>query len=86
MYEEEDRYFFEDFSNEVIADDELLQLLSIPNVILSSHQAFFTEDALRAIAEVTVGNLLDYRDGRKLKNEVLSENTSHTGENTKIRF
>lgn len=86
VYEEEDRYFFEDFSNEVIADDELLQLLSIPNVILSSHQAFFTEDALRAIAEVTVGNLLDYRDGRELKNEVLSENTSRAGENTKIRF
>lgn len=86
VYEEEDRYFFEDFSNEVITDDELLQLLSIPNAILSSHQAFFTEDALRAIAEVTVGNLLDYRDDRELRNRVLSENTSHASNGSKIRF
>lgn len=73
VYEEEEHYFFEDLSNEVITDDELLQLLSIPNVILSSHQAFFTEDALRAIAETTVGNLLAFRHGDELRNEVRFE-------------
>ncbi len=70
VYEEEEQYFFEDCSNEVIRDEELLQLLSIPNVVMSSHQAFFTEDALRAIAEVTVDNLRTFFQGKPLKNEL----------------
>lgn len=73
VYEEEEEYFFEDFSNEVITDDDLLQLLAIPNVILSSHQAFFTEDALRAIAETTVKNLEDFDTGAELVNKVATE-------------
>ncbi len=70
VYEEEEDYFFEDLSNEVITDDQLLQLLAIPNVILSSHQAFFTEDALKAIAEVTVENLRLCQTGCPSENEV----------------
>ncbi len=73
VYEEEEAYFYEDLSNEVITDEELLQLLAMPNVILSSHQAFFTEDAMRAIAETTVGSLLAFRDGRELENELRFE-------------
>ena len=53
VYEEEADYFFEDHSNEVIQDDQLALLLSFRNVIVTSHQAFFTHEALQKIAEVT---------------------------------
>ena len=57
VYEEEADYFFEDHSNEVIQDDQLALLLSFRNVIVTSHQAFFTHEALQKIAEVTFLNL-----------------------------
>ena len=57
VYEEEDEYFFEDRSNEIISDDELSRLLTFPNVLITSHQAFFTSEALKAIAETTLNNL-----------------------------
>jgi len=50
VYEEETDYFFEDFSNSVMADDVLARLLTFPNVMVTSHQAFFTSDALTNIA------------------------------------
>ena len=56
VYEEEDEYFFEDRSNEIISDDELSRLLTFPNVLITSHQAFFTTEAMRAIAETTLNN------------------------------
>lgn len=56
VYEEEDEYFFEDRSNEIISDDELSRLLTFPNVLITSHQAFFTTEAMRAIAETTFNN------------------------------
>lgn len=56
VYEEEDEYFFEDRSNEIISDDELSRLLTFPNVLITSHQAFFTTEAMRAIAETTLSN------------------------------
>ncbi len=57
VYEEEANYFFEDHSNEVIQNDQLAHLLSFRNVIVTSHQAFFTHDALQKIAEVSFANL-----------------------------
>jgi len=66
VYEEEDEYFFEDFSNEVIADDNLVRLLSFPNVIVTAHQAFFTAEALTSIAETTLANIASFARGDKL--------------------
>lgn len=57
VYEEEVNYFFEDRSAQLIADDVLARLLTFPNVIVSSHQAFFTREALSAIAHTTLLNL-----------------------------
>lgn len=70
VYEEETSLFFEDFSDEVITDDTLSTLIAMPNVIVSSHQAFLTKEALSAIAETTVKNFLDYFSGNELKNEI----------------
>jgi D-lactate dehydrogenase len=57
VYEEEADLFFRDLSDEVIHDDVFARLLTFPNVVVTGHQAFFTEDALSAIAETTVANL-----------------------------
>ncbi len=70
VYEEEDAYFFEDWSTTVIQDDVLARLLFMPNVIVSSHQAFLTEEALTAIAQVTLGNIKSFENGEDLLNEV----------------
>ncbi|MDR2888371.1 MAG: 2-hydroxyacid dehydrogenase [Lachnospiraceae bacterium] len=70
VYEEEADFFFEDRSGSIIKDDVLSLLLSRPNVIITSHQAFFTEEALSSIAEVTLQNIEDYFAGRELANEV----------------
>ncbi len=65
VYEEEDALFFEDLSGEILRDDVFARLLTFPNVLVTAHQAFFTEDALRAIARTTVDNLTAFeRDGR----------------------
>ena len=60
VYEEEGDVFFEDFSGHIIEDDTLARLISMPNVIVTSHQAFLTEEALSNIAETTCGNILDF--------------------------
>lgn len=70
VYEEESEIFFEDFSNVIIQDDVLARLVSLPNVIVTSHQAFLTEEALMHIAEATLNNLKDYFEGKPLLNEV----------------
>jgi D-lactate dehydrogenase len=57
VYEEEADLFFEDLSNRVLQDDVLARLLTFPNVIITGHQAFFTTDALTAIAETTLANI-----------------------------
>jgi D-lactate dehydrogenase len=67
VYEEEEALFFEDLSQEVIVDDVFARLLTFPNVLVTAHQAFFTADALRAIAETTLGNISAFeRDGHPL--------------------
>ncbi len=60
VYEEESDIFFEDFSGHIVDDDTLARLISMPNVIVTSHQAFLTEEALHNIAETTVGNITDF--------------------------
>jgi D-lactate dehydrogenase len=57
VYEEEEGVFFEDLSGEVLQDDELARLLTFPNVLITSHQAYLTHEALSDIARTTVANL-----------------------------
>jgi len=70
VYEEEADYFFEDFSGHIISDDVLARLISMPNVIVSSHQAFLTNEALENIAETTVNNIIGYFENGQCPNEV----------------
>jgi len=74
VYEEESGTFFEDLSDVVLTDDVLARLLTFPNVLVTSHQAFLTTDALDAIAATTVENIRDFlagQRGRDLANVVL---------------
>jgi D-lactate dehydrogenase len=70
VYEEESDYFFEDKSSDIIQDEELARLLSLPNVLVTSHQAFFTKEAMQAIAMVTMENIYAAETGAELTNEV----------------
>ena len=63
VYEEEEGIFFEDLSGQVLQDDELSRLLTFPNVLITSHQAFLTQEALTEIARVTVENILRLETG-----------------------
>ena len=71
VYEEEGGYFYEDKSDKIIDDDVLARLLSFNNVIVTSHQAFFTKEAMHNIAETTLQNIEDFRQNRPLVNEVI---------------
>ncbi len=71
VYEEESELFFEDRSGHILEDDTLARLISMPNVIVSSHQAFLTEEALAAIAETTLQNLVSISTTGRCDNEVL---------------
>ena len=62
VYEEESNIFFHDYSNHIVNDDVLARLISMPNVIVTSHQAFLTNEALNNIAETTVNNIRSYFD------------------------
>ncbi len=70
VYEEESEFFYEDLSESVLHDDTLARLIAMPNVLVTSHQAFLTREALKRIAEITLGNLRDYFDGKPLENAV----------------
>ena len=70
VYEEESDYFFEDFSNKVITDDVLARLISFNNVMVTSHQGFFTQEALRSIAITTLENIRDFFVEHKISNGV----------------
>jgi len=74
VYEEEGDYFYEDTSDTIIDDDVLARLLSFNNVIVTSHQAFFTKEAMHNIAETTLQNIKDFMEGRPLVNEVTIQN------------
>ena len=70
VYEEESDLFFEDNSGHILNDDILARLISMPNVIVTSHQAFLTEEALENIAETTVRNLIDFFEDGQCPNEL----------------
>lgn len=70
VYEEESNLFFEDYSNTIIHDNVLSLLVSKPNVIITSHQAFLTDEALCNIANTTLANLDEYFAGGPLTNEI----------------
>src|SRR5215831_5164023 len=64
VYEEEEGVFFEDLSGQILQDDELARLLTFPNVLITAHQAFLTQEALAEIARVTVANLVAFATGQ----------------------
>jgi len=70
VYEEEAEYFYEDKSDFIMSDDMLARLLSFNNVIVTSHQAFFTKEALSNIAQTTLENIKDFVEEKPLVNEV----------------
>ena len=70
VYEEEAEYFFEDLSNRVLTDDILARLLTFNNVIITSHQGFFTREAMHNIAETTLNNIRTFFEGGKEFNEI----------------
>ena len=74
VYEEESDFFFEDFSGHIIDDDVLARLISMPNVIVTSHQAFLTEEALENIAETTVKNIVELDKTGRCSNEICYRN------------
>jgi D-lactate dehydrogenase len=72
VYEEEEDIFFEDLSSTVLQDDQLSRLLTFPNVIITSHQAFFTKEAMLKIAQVTLSNISRFEHNGILENEVVA--------------
>lgn len=73
VYEEEEGLFYEDRSGEIITDDNLARLMTIPNVLLTSHMGFFTGEAMEAIARTTLENAYALENGLPLKNQVGKE-------------
>lgn len=71
VYEEEEGIFFEDFSGRVLQDDQLSRLLTFPNVLITSHQAFLTREGLSEIARVTVANINKLKSGKFLAGTTL---------------
>ena len=70
VYEEESNVFFHDYSGHIVDDDVLARLISMPNVIVSSHQAFLTAEALANIADTTLGNIEEFFRDEVSKNEI----------------
>ena len=70
VYEEESEFFYEDLSESILKDDVLSRLIMMPNVLITSHQAFLTREALECIADTTLGNLRSFFDGEPLVNEI----------------
>ncbi|MBE5817397.1 MAG: 2-hydroxyacid dehydrogenase [Clostridiales bacterium] len=70
VYEEESEFFFEDLSGHIMKDDILARLISMPNVIVTSHQAFLTEEALINIAQTTVENIVSFTENGYCTNEI----------------
>ncbi len=71
VYEQEEKLFFHNLSEEVIQDDIIMRLMGFPNVLITSHQGFFTEEALSEIARTTLQNIYDFESGKELQNSVV---------------
>ena len=70
VYEEESDLFFEDLSEQVLLDDTFARLMTFPNVLITGHQAFFTDAALTTIGSVTIDNISRFETGRELTTRV----------------
>ncbi len=70
VYEQEEHLFFKDLSESIIQDDMIQRLISFPNVLITPHQGFFTEEALTQIAVTTMKNISEFEQGKELVNEV----------------
>ena len=70
VYEEESNVFFHDYSNHIVNDDTLARLISMPNVIVTSHQAFLTNEALTNIADTTLNNVREFFESDTCSNEI----------------
>lgn len=70
VYEEEGALFFEDLSQVIVKDDVFSRLLTFPNVLITSHQAFFTEQAMHEIARVTMQSLTEFEQNQSLSNAI----------------
>ncbi|SOE19732.1 D-lactate dehydrogenase [Spirosomataceae bacterium TFI 002] len=70
VYEQEAGLFFQDLSNELIQDDVISRLMTFPNVLITAHQGFFTNEALEEIANITLSNINQFENGIELTNEV----------------
>jgi D-lactate dehydrogenase len=70
VYEEESEYFFEDRSDQILTDDVLARLLTFNNVIITSHQGFFTQEAMKNIAQTTLQNIREFCSGKQIDNEI----------------
>jgi D-lactate dehydrogenase len=71
VYEQEEKLFFHNLSEEIIPDDDIMRLMSFPNVLVTSHQGFFTDEALTQIATITLQNMDDFEAGKPLVNKVI---------------
>ncbi len=71
VYEEESNVFYHDYSNHIVNDDTLVRLISMPNVIVTSHQAFLTKEALFNIADTTLSNIKKYFNENIIENEIM---------------
>jgi D-lactate dehydrogenase len=72
VYEEEGDLFFENRSDQVLTDDVFARLLTFPNVLITAHQGFLTQEALDAIAVTTLANLDDFESNRPCPNDVIA--------------
>ena len=79
VYEEEEGVFFRNLSDQVLQDDVLARLLTFPNVLITSHQAFLTREALANIADTTLGNVRAFERGEHLANQVRAEQVLKLG-------
>lgn len=73
VYEEESEFFYEDCSESILKDDVLSRLIMMPNVLVTSHQAFLTREALEKIAEITLSNIRSFFSGEITGNEIVSK-------------
>ncbi len=73
VYDEETSLFFEDKSDEIIEDDKISTLISMPNVLVTSHQAFLTREALTGISNTTISNIISFFNKGKTENEVVAQ-------------
>ena len=77
VYEEEADLYFKDHCDDIICDDSFERLLTFPNVVITGHQAFFTREALKTIADTTIQNLDDYSTGRDSPNHVTTRRSAY---------